>query len=112
MHEMTLTQTLLETILTHAGGRKVVDVYLLLGNLSDEQPESVRWYWRDISKGTLAEGAELHFEPMMVEMQCMQCNAVFHLQEEVAECPQCRSVQLRVVSGDDIRLVGIDVEES
>lgn len=111
MHELSLTQTLLEMTLAHANGRKVVGVYLLLGEFSDERPESIQFYWDDISKGTLAEGAELRFQPVAAKMQCQQCDTVFHPDEIVAECPNCKSFRVTLLSGDDIRLAGIDVEE-
>jgi len=110
MHELSLTQTLLELALKNAAGRKITAVDLLLGEFSDERPESIQFYWDDIAKGTLAEGAKLRFQPVAAEMKCLQCDTVFHPEEEAVECPNCKSFRVRLLSGDDIRLAGIDVE--
>lgn len=110
MHELSLTQNLLELALIHADGRKIVGVYLMIGELSDERPESIQFYWNDIAKGTLAEGAELRFQPVTAKMECLQCGTIFRPEESVAECPDCKSFRVKLLSGDDIRLAGIDVE--
>lgn len=110
MHELSLTQTLLELALKNAAGRKVVSVDLLLGELSDERPEAVQFYWDDLAKGTLAEGAVLRFQPVPAEMKCLECEKTFHPEESVSECPNCKSFHVKLLNGDDLRLAGIDVE--
>lgn len=111
MHELSLTQTLLDLALEHARGKRVVAVDLLLGEFSDERPEAIRFHWDDLAKGTPAEGAELRFQPVPAEMKCLDCEEVFHPGEEAAECPNCKSFHVRLLSGGDIRLSGIEVEE-
>lgn len=110
MHELSLTQTLLELALKNAGGKKVIAVDLLLGEFSDERPEALRFYWEDIAKGTPAEGAALRFQPVPAEMKCLGCETIFHPEDEAAECPNCKSHRVKLLGGDDIRLAGIEVE--
>ncbi|MBI3170077.1 MAG: hydrogenase maturation nickel metallochaperone HypA [Chloroflexi bacterium] len=110
MHELSLTQTLLDLALKNADGRRIVSVNLLLGELSDERPEAIRFYWNDVARGTLAENAELRFRPVTAKMKCLQCSTVFHPEETVVECPNCKSFRVKILSGDDIRLAGIDVK--
>jgi hydrogenase nickel incorporation protein HypA/HybF len=110
MHELSLTQTLLELALKNAGGKRIVAVNLLLGEFSDERPEAIRFYWEDIAKGTQAEGAQLLFHPAQAEMKCMDCETVFHPRDEAAECPNCNGYRVKLLSGDDIKLESIDVE--
>ncbi|MDP1548002.1 MAG: hydrogenase maturation nickel metallochaperone HypA [Anaerolineales bacterium] len=110
MHELSLTQNLLEIALQNAGDKRIVRVNLLMGELSDEREESIQFYWDDIAKGTLAEKAVLHFQRVQAEMKCLDCETVFHPTEIVAACPSCRSHRLTLVSGDDVKLESIDVE--
>jgi hydrogenase nickel incorporation protein HypA/HybF len=110
MHELSLTQTLLELAIKNADGKRIVAVNLLLGEFSDERPEAIRFYWEDIAKGTNAEGAELKFRPVEAEMKCLDCESVFHPNVEAAECPNCKSFRVKLLSGDDVRLESIDVE--
>jgi hydrogenase nickel incorporation protein HypA/HybF len=110
MHELSLTQNLLEIALKHAGDKRIVRVNLLMGELSDEREESIQFYWNDIAKGTLAENAGLHFQRVQAEMKCLDCETVFHPAEIMVVCPGCGSHRLKLISGDDVRIESIDVE--
>lgn len=110
MHELSLTQNLLELALKNAGGKRIVAVNLLLGEFSDERPEAIQFHWQDIAKGTHAEGAELKFRPVQAEIKCLECETVFHPEAEAVECPNCKSFRLKLLSGDEVKLDSIDVE--
>jgi hydrogenase nickel incorporation protein HypA/HybF len=110
MHELPLTQNLLEIALKNAGGQRIVHVNLAIGEFSDEREEAIQFYWDDISKGTPAESAQLHFRRVEAEMRCLACETRFHPQAEAALCPNCQSHRLRLLSGADVKLESIDVE--
>ena len=122
MHEMPVTQTLLNMALEHARGRRVTDVYLQVGKMSAIIPDSVEVFFDYLSKDTLAEGAKLHFTMMPVEMTCQDCGRLAELDEWADEMPQvimreafsrgceCGSKQLRVTGGVKFGLLSIDVE--
>ena len=78
MHELSLTQNILDIALKHAGAKKILRVNLLIGQLSDEREESIQFYWDDLAKGTLAQEAKLHFQYVDAEMKCLECGTVFH----------------------------------
>ncbi len=75
MHEMPVTQGILNLALEHAGGRRVTDIYLKVGRMSPIVPDSVDLFFDYLSKDTLAEGAKLHFDMEPVEMTCQTCGA-------------------------------------
>ena len=110
MHEFSLTQNILKTALDHAETRKILRVNLSIGVFSHEREESIRFYWDELAKDTLAQEADLHFQRVAAEMKCLACSAVFHPEEETSLCPHCQSHRLQLVSGDDVRLGSIDVE--
>ena len=110
MHELSLTQNILDIALKHAGAQKILRVNLLIGQLSDEREESIQFYWNDLAKGTLAQEAELHFQYVDAEMKCLECGTVFHPKEETIVCPSCQSHRLKLISGDDVKIESIDVE--
>lgn len=110
MHELSLTQNILENALANAGTKRIVRVNLLMGRFSDESEESIRFYWNELAKGTSAQNAELHFEGMEAEMRCLDCGNVFQPDGESSLCPHCLSHRLQLLSGDDVRLDSIDVE--
>jgi len=124
MHEMTVTQAMLNMALEHANGRRITDIYLQAGRMSYVVPESVESFFQYLSEGTQAEGAKLHFEIMPVEMTCMDCDQQVDLSEWADDRPhvimqkafvrgcECGSKNLRVTGGLSFGLVSIDVDES
>jgi hydrogenase nickel incorporation protein HypA/HybF len=113
MHEYSLTQAILQTALQHAqqaSAAKLARVNLIIGEYCDEHEESIRFYWDDLAKGTMAQGAELHFERVPAELKCLDCGHAFHPTEEACLCPACSSRRLRLLSGDDVRLESIEIE--
>jgi hydrogenase nickel incorporation protein HypA/HybF len=110
MHEFSLTQNLLEIALKNANSRRIVHVNLLIGPFSQEREESIQFYWRDLSKGTLGEGASLHFEHVQAEMKCIACGGTFDLEADESLCKYCQNDRLQLLSGDEVRLESIDLE--
>jgi len=110
MHELSLTENLLDVTLENAGTRKIIHVNLLIGEFSHEREESIQFYWDDLAKGTPAENAQLLFKRVNAEMKCLACETVFHPDDEAAFCPNCQSHRLKLLSGDDVKLESIDVE--
>ena len=60
MHELSVTEALLDLALKHARAAQaeaVTAVHVVIGQLSSVMDESVQFYWDMISAGTPAEGA-------------------------------------------------------
>lgn len=110
MHEISLTKNLLDVALKHAGERRIMRVNLLIGEFSDEREEAIQFYWDDLAKGTPAEGAELRFQREEAQMKCLDCETVYHPEDEAAFCPHCGSHRLKLLRGDHVKLDSIDVE--
>lgn len=113
MHELTVTESILEIALRHArkaGAARVTAVHLVVGDLSSIVDDSVQFYWDIVSEGTAAEGARLHFRRIPTELLCQQCKCQYRLSEDLT-CPNCGSSDIRIVSGQEFYLEAIDVEE-
>jgi hydrogenase nickel incorporation protein HypA/HybF len=113
MHELSLTENMLEAVLrsaAQAGARRVVHVNLKIGQFSDESEESIRFYWAGLAKGTPAQEAQLNFQHVAAEMTCLECGHAFQPAVETSACPACSSSRLRLSSGDDVKLASIDIE--
>lgn len=64
MHELGITQRILEVALDRAAmarATRITDIHVELGEESDVAPESVGFYWPQVSRGTAAEAAHLRF---------------------------------------------------
>ncbi len=112
MHELYATQAILEKALQkarEAQAARVTDLYLVVGEISTYADESVQFYWDEISKGTPAEGARLHFRHVSAEAQCMACFTKYHPQEGEIVCPQCGAVGARILAGEEFFMESLDV---
>lgn len=111
MHEFALTQNLLDRALEQAQSKRILRVNLLIGSFSDEREDSIRFYWKDLAKGSAGEGAEIHFDHVETEMKCLDCSGMFYLDaDEDCTCKYCYSEHLYLLSAEDIELEGIEVE--
>ncbi|MGQ9889391.1 MAG: hydrogenase maturation nickel metallochaperone HypA [Aggregatilineales bacterium] len=114
MHELPVTQSVLDIVVRHAeraGAARVTDIRLVIGQLSSIVDDSVQFYWDMIAAGTIAEGARLHFQRVPAQMQCQACGASFALAASADfTCPQCGSRSVRVTGGEEFYVESIDVE--
>ena len=58
MHEMSITQSVVDICTQNAGGRRVTAVVLEIGELSGVVPDAIEFCFEACSKGTLLEGAK------------------------------------------------------
>ena len=110
MHEFTLTQNLLDDALKSANSKRIVRVNLRIGPFSDEREESIRFFWRDLAKGSPGEGAQLHFEHFSTEVRCLNCSGTFYLDEGISICKYCYTERFQLSSGDEVRLESVELE--
>jgi hydrogenase nickel incorporation protein HypA/HybF len=113
MHELSITESLLEIALRHAdsaGAKCISDLYLVIGELSSVVDESVQFYWDIIANETIAEGAKLHFQRVPTEILCLDCDTKYHPTNNQMACPNCDSIHVQILSGEEFFLEAINVE--
>jgi hydrogenase nickel incorporation protein HypA/HybF len=113
MHELPITESLLEIALRHAeraGAERITRLNIVIGELASIVDESVQFYWDIVSKDTMAEGAELHFERIDGTLRCLACGHTFPLNHRDFACPACGEQKVVAAGGDDFRLESIEIE--
>lgn len=111
MHELPITQNILEIALRHAGdATHITRINLVIGDLSSVIGESVQFYWDMLSEGTVAEGAVLHFDRIKARFLCSDCEAEFEPDGRKFDCPECDGVRVELIAGNEFRLESIEVE--
>jgi hydrogenase nickel incorporation protein HypA/HybF len=113
MQELNATQAMIQRAIhqaaeQHAG--RITDVYVVIGRISGLSEEPVRSYWRELSKGTPAEGARLHFRKIEGELQCMACFTRYQPEGDEIRCPVCGSSGAKILSGEEFYVEALDVE--
>lgn len=110
MHELSLSRSILDTALAHADGRRVLAVQVTVGALRQVVPDSLAFYFEIVARGTACEGAQLFASPVPARLRC-DCGQEWELQEPAFRCPRCDSSRVTVMSGDELTVESIEVEE-
>ena len=113
VHEMSLLEGMLEVIEEKAreGGYQLVHgVVLEVGRLASVEVEALRFAFEVVTKGTLAEGANLEVEEPPGLAWCGECDCEVPIQSRFDPCPHCNEGPLRITEGTAIRLKALDVE--
>jgi hydrogenase nickel incorporation protein HypA/HybF len=114
MHEMSIIQSLLEAVNTELRtypGAQVVAVRVRVGALRLVVPEVMESCYRAATLDTPLEGSRLELATVDARARCPQCRHEFAVEEQWFECPQCQSVGGEVLTGRELDLVNIELEE-
>ena len=109
MHELAITENILDIALKHAQGQNITGIFLVIGQLSSIVDDSVQFYWDTVSQGTLAEGAKLHFRRIPTEFLCQDCMNRFSPNQDNYTCPRCGSRRAIIVAGEEFYVEAIEV---
>lgn len=113
MHELSVTESILEIALRHAkqaDALRITDIYLVIGQLSSIVDDSVQFYWDIVSKDTIAAEATLHFQRVPTEVLCLECQHRYNPARGEFSCPHCQSNQIEIVTGEEFYLEAIKVD--
>ena len=110
MHELSITQDLVDLVVAEAAGRPVRRVALRVGRLSGIDPDAVRFCFGPCSAGTVAAAAALTIEWVPGHGRCCHCGATFAMDDYVGLCPHCDRARIEVTGGNDFILTALEVE--
>jgi hydrogenase nickel incorporation protein HypA/HybF len=113
LHELFVSQSILQLALEHAERASAVRINaieLIIGGLSSIVDDSVAFHWDIISRGTIAEGAELRFNRVPAKIYCQACDEEYTLNDNLLLCPVCGSNNINPTAGTEFLLQSIEVE--
>jgi hydrogenase nickel incorporation protein HypA/HybF len=110
VHELSITQSVVDISLHNAAGRRVREVVLEIGNLSGVVPEAVEFCFTACAQGTLLEGAILTIERVQARGSCAGCGASFPVNAYYEPCPGCGDYGVMITSGEELRVKELEVE--
>lgn len=113
MHELPVTQSLLEIALRHAqqaSAQRIISLNVVIGQFATIVDDSVQFYWDLIAQDTIAQGARLNFRRIPAELVCQDCNHRYTPIPDELSCPVCQSSNVKIVAGKEFFLESIDVE--
>jgi hydrogenase nickel incorporation protein HypA/HybF len=116
MHELQVTQSILDTVLeaARAGGlRRVARIHLVVGELNELRQEWIQHYFDHLSEGSAAQGATILVEEVPAGFACHDCGGQFQVQMsevDTVRCPGCRGTNLSLARGREFLIRDVEGE--
>jgi hydrogenase nickel incorporation protein HypA/HybF len=110
MHELSITQSVVDICEQNSGGRRVLAVTLELGELSGIIPDAVEFCFEACTKGTLLEGARLIIDVIPPKGLCRGCGKDFPVSAYYDSCPHCGGYSVELLTGEEMRVKELEVE--
>lgn len=113
MHELSIAEELANVIrkelCAHPEAR-VNTAYVRVGALRLIEPVMLDFCFEVLTRNTPLAGARLCIERVEAAARCRKCSLEFAVEDKWFECPRCRERDGDLVRGDDLLLVGLDIE--
>jgi hydrogenase nickel incorporation protein HypA/HybF len=108
MHELAITESLVDAVTERLPGHRVTCVRLEIGALSGVVADSVRFCFDLVTEGTNLDGARLEIAQPPAVCHCRICGKDFEPDGPFALCP-CGSAEVTVVTGQDLKITSVQV---
>lgn len=119
MHEFSVTSQIVNNVLTEAEkheAKKIVQVNLAIGKLTFLGIEQVRFAYKLLVKGTIAEKSKLVIKEKDGVVKCSKCsyegdfkyedNPMYHIPMPTLKCPKCGNI-VKIVEGKECTIESI-----
>jgi len=115
MHELSIALSLIEGAEEHMkrlGEPRVVAIHVKVGPLSGVVPDALLFAYGVACEGTMLEGSRLAIEHSPVLIHCSHCDRATAPESlQSMTCSVCGHPPARVVQGEELELVALEVEE-
>jgi hydrogenase nickel incorporation protein HypA/HybF len=108
VHELGVTQQIVELVLERAGAARVTKVVVEIGKLSAVLPDAVRFCFDLCCEGTPLAGAALEIVEPPGRGRCRACGGEVLLERPFGRCA-CGSSDLDWISGEELRIRAMEV---
>jgi hydrogenase nickel incorporation protein HypA/HybF len=108
VHEMSIMQSVVESVTERLPDAKVVGIRLEIGQLTGIVVDSVRFCFELITDGTSLQGATLVIDQPVGLFRCRRCDTLFEHGDLVGVCA-CGSTEVTVVGGQELRIKSVNV---
>jgi hydrogenase nickel incorporation protein HypA/HybF len=111
VHELSIAEAVVRIASDHAGGRRVYRVEVRVGHLRQVVPSALEFAFELATQGTPLEGAELAIEHVPAEGVCRSCGTHSVITDFPLRCSQCGGIDLELVSGEELLVDSLELEE-
>lgn len=114
MHELSIAQSILAIAvkaLPEKNNAVVTAINIQIGELSSIEIDSLEFAFSVIKADTVLQHAELNIHIIKGEAECSVCNTIFPSGSFGICCPQCKSYDVKILKGREMRVLNIVVDE-
>ena len=111
MHGIGISEDILKIVKKRAkeeGLTKVSKLKIKIGEMYMVGEEEILKTFDMVSKGTIAEGASLKVDVVPIAIKCSECDKIIKGNQFSLSCPNCNSMNLDVLSGEELIVEGIE----
>jgi hydrogenase nickel incorporation protein HypA/HybF len=112
MHELSICSAIASTAEKHAEGRPVSQVKVRIGHLRQVVPDALQFGWEVVSSTTQLKDAELVIEQVPAIVECLDCGARTTLDLPILACGRCEGFDVKLLSGEELLVVSIDLVDA
>jgi|TARA_R110002050_G_scaffold5268_1_gene23863 hydrogenase nickel incorporation protein HypA/HybF len=112
LHEYSIVQSLLESCEEHAkanNATKVTKVVVKIGILSGVEPDLLQTAFDTFKEKTICDECEFIVNKQKIVIECQDCEEESTLKKNEFTCPKCNSSNIRVVDGEDMYLMSLEM---
>ena len=109
MHELAITQSVVDMVVERTAGRRVGRVRLDVGALSGVVPDAMQFCYELIVSGTSLEDSTLVIEQTPGAAHCRSCGQDFALDSLILLC-SCGSAEVDLTAGRELRVLSVELE--
>jgi hydrogenase nickel incorporation protein HypA/HybF len=111
VHELSIAEAVVAVADRHAAGRRVEAVDVQVGALRQVVPSALEFAFEIVTQGTSLQGAELRIETVPAVGRCAACGAEGQLDWFPFACTACGSVDMELISGEELLVEAIEVDD-
>lgn len=114
MHEYSIMSALIEQCEQHAlanQANKITRVEIKLGVMSGVEPALLQTAFDTFKLDGICKEAQLNMQLQPLVIECLDCQTSSELNERSIVCPACQSYRTRVLDGEDMLLMQLEMEQ-
>lgn len=115
MHELSIAMSILEAAQRETARREGAElrkVAVRVGELAGVDPEALRFSFQAITQETDFQKVELELDYIARTNRCADCATEFMVKNGDFVCPRCGSSDTSFLSGDELEIAYLELEEA
>jgi hydrogenase nickel incorporation protein HypA/HybF len=108
MHELSISQGIVESVCDAVPDGRVLTVTVEIGRLTGVVPDAVRFCFDECARGTRLEGALLDIVDVLGRGRCATCQRELDMEDLITPCP-CGNLLLEILRGQELRVRSVEV---